>query len=137
MHSFISLPRRAAILLAVLTIALLGGLPGEAVAHPLGQFTINHFIRIETGSDRARIRYVIDLAEIPAFQAAQAADADRNGSLSQAELSAYLDSIAPSYIAELKLTADGAPVKLKLADKRIEQSPGAAGLMTMRMRFDI
>ena len=138
MHSFTPSRRRAAtLLLAVLSIILFGTLFGEAVAHPLGQFTINHFVRVETGSDRARIHYVVDLAEIPSFQEAQTADADQNGSLSQAEIAAYLDRVSRSYVAGLKLTADGAPVELKLSDKRIEQTPGTAGLMTMKMVFDL
>ena len=138
MHLFTpSRGRASTLLLAVLVISLFGGLFGEAVAHPLGQFTINHFVRIDTGDARARIRYVVDLAEIPSFQEAQTADADRNGSLSQTELAAYLDRVAPGYVAGLKLTADGMPVEFKLADKRIEQAPGAAGLMTMRLSFDL
>ncbi|MDQ3009758.1 MAG: sulfite exporter TauE/SafE family protein, partial [Acidobacteriota bacterium] len=138
MHSFTQSRRRAAtLLLAVLAISLSGGPFSKAVAHPLGQFTVNHFVRIETGDSRARIRYVVDLAEIPSFQEAQTADADRNGSLSQTELAAYLDRVAPGYVAGLKLTADGMPVEFKLADKRIEQAPGAAGLMTMRLNFDL
>src|SRR5262245_28344712 len=83
------------------------------VAHPLGNFSINHFARIETGFDHARIRYVVDLAEVPTFQESQTIDADRNGLTSQAELNAYLDRIAPSYLAGLKLTVDGLAVVLK------------------------
>jgi ABC-type nickel/cobalt efflux system permease component RcnA len=137
MHLPISPCRRAAILLAALTIALLGGLTGEAVAHPLGQFTINHFVRVETGSASARIRYVVDFAEVSAYQETRAADVDQNGSLSQAELDVYLEGVARSYVSGLLLTVDGAPVELKLADKTIEQAPGAASLMTMKMTFDL
>ncbi|MEP7342183.1 MAG: sulfite exporter TauE/SafE family protein [Acidobacteriota bacterium] len=137
MHLPISQRRRAAILLMVLIVALIGSLPDQAVAHPLGQFTINHFVRVETGSDRARIRYVVDFAEVAAYQETRAADVDRNGSLSQAELDVYLEGVARNYVSGLVLTVDGAPVELKLADKTIEQAPGAAGLMTMKMIFDL
>ncbi|MEK7829802.1 MAG: sulfite exporter TauE/SafE family protein, partial [Acidobacteriota bacterium] len=109
----------------------------QTVAHPLGNFTFNHFIRVETGADRVKLRYVVDLAEVPAFQEAQKADTDQNGALSETELQVYLDSVAPGYVAGLKLTADGQPVELKLEDKHIAQSPGAAGLMTLRMVFDL
>lgn len=123
--------------LILLLIVLLLGLLISVVAHPLGNFTINHFARIEAGSDRAKIRYVVDLAEVPTFQESQTADADQNGALSQAELNAYLDRVAPSYLAGLKLTADGAPVALNVEEKFIAQNPGAAGLLTMRMVFDL
>ncbi len=128
---------RCAILVLLLAISFAGGWLLKVAAHPLGNFTINHFVRIETGSDRARIRYVVDLAEIPTFQEAQTADTDQSGSLSQAELTAYLDRVTQNYLTGLKLAADGAPVELKLQDKRIEQVPGAAGLMTMRLVFEL
>ena len=66
MHrNFLSSPqRRLAVLL--LTAFLLSAT--VASAHPLGNFTINHFTRIEVGSDRVKLHCVIDMAEIPAFQ---------------------------------------------------------------------
>ncbi len=109
----------------------------QATAHPLGNFTFNHFVRVESGTDRAKIRYVVDLAEVPAFQEAQKADTDQNGALSATELAAYLESVAQGYVGGLKLTAGGKPVALKLEDKQIGQTPGAAGLMTLRMVFDL
>lgn len=134
MYSFLKSHRRTSSLLLVI---LMAGSIITAIAHPLGNFTINHFVRIEAGSDRAKIRYVVDLAEVPTFQESQLADTDQNGVLSDAEMKAYLDRIAPAYLAGLKLTADGAPVALKLEEKFIAQNPGAAGLLTMRMVFDL
>src|SRR5215470_567331 len=115
--------------LAAITISLFVG----ASAHPLGNFTINHFARIESGAAVARIRYVVDLAEIPAFQASQKADLDGDGNLTEAELNAYLDLVTPGYLAGLKLTVDGAPVALRLTGKSAAKSPGAAGLFTLRI----
>ena len=37
-------------------------------AHPLGNFTVNHFARIEIGIDQVKIRYVVDMAEVSTFQ---------------------------------------------------------------------
>jgi nickel/cobalt exporter len=44
---------------------------GAASAHPLGNFTINRFSRVEVAGNRIYVRYVLDLAEIPTFQARQ------------------------------------------------------------------
>jgi ABC-type nickel/cobalt efflux system permease component RcnA len=44
---------------------------GAASAHPLGNFTINRFSRVEVAGQRIYVRYVLDLAEIPTFQARQ------------------------------------------------------------------
>ena len=59
--------RRFAILVGILTVALLA--PLAAKAHPLGNFTINHYSRIAPSGDRVYVLYVLDMAEIPTFQA--------------------------------------------------------------------
>ena len=57
------------VVLVVLAAALLA--PVAAQAHPLGNFTINRFARVEVSGHRLYVRYVLDLAEIPTFQARQ------------------------------------------------------------------
>src|SRR5262245_10224529 len=113
------------------------GLTDAATAHPLGNFTINHFARVESGAAVARIRYVVDLAEIPTFQESQKADLDRDGNLTEAELNGYLNLVTPGYMAGLKLMIDGAPVTLRLTGKSITKQPGAAGLITLRMVYEL
>ena len=58
--------KRLVLLLAV-AAALLA--PAAASAHPLGNFTINRFSRVEVSGHRLYVLYVLDLAEIPTFQA--------------------------------------------------------------------
>ena len=41
---------------------------GRAIAHPLGNFTINHLAVVTTAPGSLRIHYVLDIAEIPSFQ---------------------------------------------------------------------
>ncbi len=50
---------------ALVTFAL----PVAASAHPLGNFTVNRFSRIEVAGPRVYVHYVLHLAEIPTFQA--------------------------------------------------------------------
>jgi hypothetical protein len=58
-------------------LALLFGLlvalaaPATASAHPLGNFTVNRFSGIELSGNRVYVKYVLDMAEIPAFQERQ------------------------------------------------------------------
>jgi nickel/cobalt transporter (NicO) family protein len=51
-------------------------------AHPMGNFSVSHYARIEVNGGGAEIRYVLDLAEIPSFQLLQqwglSADSPRN-----------------------------------------------------------
>ena len=58
-------------LLVVLVAAAALLAPAAASAHPLGNFTINRFARVEVAGHRLYVRYVLDLAEIPTYQARQ------------------------------------------------------------------
>ncbi len=109
---------------------------GTAAAHPLGNFTINHFSRIEVGSDEVRVRFVVDMAEIPAFQELQMIKADGDGAPSQSQLEAYLERVVAVYQNSIRLTIDGDPVQLKLLEKQISLPPGAGGLSTLRVECD-
>jgi ABC-type nickel/cobalt efflux system permease component RcnA len=52
-------------------------------------------------------------------------------------LNAYLDRVTPGYLAGLKLTVDGAPVALRLTGKSVSKRPGAAGLFTLRIVYEL
>ena len=58
-------------LLLVLAAAAALAVPAAAAAHPLGNFTINRFARVEVAGNQVFVRYVLDLAEIPTFEAQQ------------------------------------------------------------------
>ena len=88
------------ILIALLLV--LARAPERAEAHPLGNFTVNQYSRLEVGRDTVRVRYVVDMAEIPAFQERQAMDGDGNGQVSDAESAAYLAQQSPALLAGLR-----------------------------------
>jgi nickel/cobalt exporter len=123
----------ATILLAALTLLVTTFVTS---AHPLGNFTINRYTRLEISADRASLRYVIDMAEIPAFQELRAADTDNDGTTSSAELDAYLQRVAPQYANGLMVSVDGARVLFELKGKAISTPPGAGGLSTLRLECD-
>ncbi len=108
-------------------------LAGNALAHPLGNFTVNHFARIEVGAGRVQVRYVVDMVEIPAFQELQRADANGDGATSGAEIDAHLARIAAQYAGGLLLDVDGERIQLDLLTKRITMPPGAGDLPTLRV----
>ena len=54
--------------LILIALSLFFVLAPAASAHPLGNFTVNRFARLEAAGDRVYVRYVLDLAEIPTFQ---------------------------------------------------------------------
>ena len=70
---------RRLLLVLVTGIAAMGALlaPASASAHPLGNFTVNHFAAIDLAGNAIYVRYALDLAEIPTFQ--EGADVRRPG----------------------------------------------------------
>jgi nickel/cobalt transporter (NicO) family protein len=104
-------------LVLVLLAAAALAAPAVAAAHPLGNFTVNRFSRIEVGAGHVYVRYVVDLAEIPTLQAGRI---DRR---------AYARRIA----AGLKLRLGGRPASLVPVASRLVQPPGQGGLRTTRL----
>jgi nickel/cobalt exporter len=103
--------------LVLLLVAVAALLPPAASAHPLGNFSVNRYSGIQVSGDRIYVHYVLDLAEIPAFQ--ERKRVQRPG-------------FARSVGRGLKLTLDGRPASLRLVDSKSALRPGAGGLKTLR-----
>jgi nickel/cobalt transporter (NicO) family protein len=103
----------------VLVLAALAALaaPAAAAAHPLGNFTVNRFSRVEVSGPRLYVRYVLDLAEIPTFQAGRI------------DSRAYAHRIARN----AQLTVDGRPAALSPVRTGLAHPRGAGGLPTTRL----
>jgi hypothetical protein len=123
--------RRIGALLAAAALAAL--LPTLVAAHPLGNFTINHYAGLRVGTDRILVDLVIDQAEIPTFQERMRIDADGDGTLSAPEIEAERLAACPRLAAEVALTADGASLALGPAAAGLSFPVGASGVETMRL----
>jgi nickel/cobalt transporter (NicO) family protein len=73
--------RRLGALLALCTAALALGPAGSAAAHPLGNFTVNHYDGLRLHADRVELLAVVDHAEIPTLQQPRL-DTDSDGAIS-------------------------------------------------------
>ena len=121
-------------LLACLAFAVFASLiPREAQAHPLGNFTINHYSRLEFADEKARIDYVLDFAEIPTFQQKGRLDPNDDGKLSDAEARAYLDAKLPSLVENLHLRVGKEALPLRVLDSSAAYRPGQGGLPVLRV----
>jgi nickel/cobalt exporter len=104
--------------LVVMLVALAAlVVPVAASAHPLGNFTVNRFSRIEISGPRVYVVYVLDLAEIPTFQAGKI------------DALAYARRIARG----ADLTVNGRPARLVPGATALAHPPGAGGLRTTRL----
>jgi ABC-type nickel/cobalt efflux system permease component RcnA len=116
-------------------VALVLALPSLATAHPLGNFTINRWAALRVEPGRLAVRYVVDMAEIPAFQTLAGVDADADGTLSDGERAAYLAAATRELGTGLAVTVDGAPLRLEPDGAHLELPPGAGGLPTLRVEL--
>jgi len=91
--------------------------PAAATAHPLGNFTSNRFSRVEVAAHRVYVLYVLDLAEIPTYQAGRI------------DARAYARRIA----AGARLRLDGGRATLTPVATALAHPRGAGGLHTTRL----
>jgi nickel/cobalt transporter (NicO) family protein len=121
-------------MLSCLAFAVFASLiPREAQAHPLGNFTINHYSSLQFTEENARITYVLDFAEIPTLQQKARLDTDDDGKLSEEEANAYLEAEMPSLAEGLQLRAGDEILPLVVRDRSAEYRPGQGGLPTLRV----
>lgn len=107
-----------------------------SAAHPLGNFTVNHYVRIAVGAQQVNLRYIVDMAEIPAYQELRAISAHSEASPTSVELTAYGAKEAVKYAEGLHLSIDGAHLPLRLSAYKISTPAGAGGLSTLRLECD-
>jgi len=117
----------------VLSLCLLLTSPIGAFAHPMGNFTINHYSGIHIESSWIEIRYFIDMAEIPTFQELQRRGL--TGRLDDPKLDEYLSSQAQAFRGGLQTTVNGTPAKLRLISQDVIFPIGAGNLPTMKLGF--
>ncbi len=118
-------------LLALLAVSV--ARPSTVNAHPLGNFTVNRYSRLELYSDVIRVHYVLDMAEIPTFREVDAVDTDGDDAVSYAEKERYAVQMAEDIRGDLYLTANGSPSRLDLLSQELSFPPGQGGLDTLRL----
>ena len=104
-----------------------------AAAHPLGNFTINHYAGLHLSPEAIAVDYVLDMAEIPTFQEMTSFDTDGNGHIEPAEAAAYHPAKCTALQPDLRLGVDGRAIPLHLTHSAVEFPAGAGGLATLRL----
>src|ERR1700722_4524659 len=130
MHKDKSHHRRAgmALLLFVLILSSV-----TSFAHPMGNFSVNHYSKVTIKRGSIEILYLIDMAEIPTFQEIRqfgiTPKADDPSALG------YLDRQEQLLKAGLSLESDGEVVRLDTISREVTFADGAGGLPTMKVGF--
>ncbi|MGE0682850.1 MAG: nickel/cobalt transporter [Candidatus Binatia bacterium] len=115
----------------VFVLLVVFGIPTRSVAHPMGNFSINHFSALTVSPDTVRLSYVIDMAEIPTFQEMQeAGDIVRADDLSA---QAYRERKAQELQRGLILQIGRQTIPFSPRSSQLTFPPGAGGLPTLRL----
>ncbi len=102
------------------------------LAHPMGNFSVNHYSKITLRNDGIQVQYFIDMAEIPTYQELQQYNLTPEDT---AGLAQYLKQRGTALENGLLLRIDGQPVRLQLVSKAVIFPPGAGGLPTMKLGY--
>ncbi|MET9558380.1 nickel transporter [Streptomyces sp. NPDC006645] len=120
-----------------------GATAPAAVAHPLGNFTVNHHTGLTVHTDRVDALLVVDRAEIAAAQEMPAVDRDGSGAVNAAEARDYARTACGTAARGLRVkssaeTLNGATtLDFTVTDSGFTYHPGEAGLRTSRLRCDL
>ena len=102
-------------------------------AHPMGNFSVNHYSKVKIGQKSVEIRYLIDMAEIPTFQEMRQFDIPPTPD--NPNVSRYLDRQEQLLSKGLSLESDGRAVRLEAISRQLTFADGAGGLPTMKIGF--
>ena len=105
-----------------------------ASGHPLGNFTVNQHSALVVSPGRVTIELVVDMAEIPTFQARSEIDTDGDTTVSPNEAAAYRQRACAGLAAGVEQHFEGRPAPAPtVATSDLAFPPGEAGLATMRL----
>jgi nickel/cobalt exporter len=102
-------------------------------AHPMGNFSINHYSKITIGQRSIEILYLVDMAEIPTYQ--EIRQFEVTPTPDDPSVYRYLDRQEPLLKAGLSMESDGRPLQFETVERRVTFAEGAGGLLTMKIGF--
>lgn len=115
----------------ILPVTLSGG--SVADAHPLGNFTVNHYDGLRLFPDRIELHAVVDTAEIPTLQDKAATDIDGDGTISPREAARHGQVECAALAGAVRATVNGSPVRWRVAQSAATYPPGQPPLPTTRL----
>ena len=96
----------------------------------MGNFSVNHYARIDVAGRGCTLTYVLDFAEIPTFELLQQWNLDAKNSTA---LEIKARSEADHWLKNLALKDNGHPVPLVLRSVRVHVQDGAGGMPILRI----
>jgi hypothetical protein len=128
---------RDALLAATLACLLGTATPPLAAGHAFGSFSISVSSQITVAEHEVRVRWVVDMAELPAGVVVDLIDTDGDGIATPAERDAYLALWIPSVLENLDLRVDGADLALEAVTHELSFPVGEGGALSLRLVADL
>ena len=100
-------------------------------AHPMGNFSVNHYTRLEVSARGVAVTYALDLAEIPTFELLREWKLDAKGP--REALEARAAEQAREWVKNVEFRAGGVPVHPKFLAAELVLAEGAGGLAVGRI----
>jgi len=104
---------------------------GVLWGHPMGNFSVSHYSRIEVTARGFEVRYVLDLAEIPTFQLLQEWKLD--ASAPEEEIERRATEQARQWARGLRIQVAGRAVTPRFERAAVTLDKGAGGMAIMRV----
>ncbi|MFJ8039032.1 high frequency lysogenization protein HflD [Kitasatospora sp. NPDC096147] len=114
-------------------LLLLGLAAPVAQAHPLGNFSVNHYLGFTAHPERLDLLALTDTAEIPTLQEQSRVDANGDGTADETERAAWADAQCARTSAALRVSAGPAVLSWVTDSARFGYQEGAAGLRSSRV----
>ena len=111
--------------------------PPAAAGHAFGSFSISVFSQLTIADSQVRVRWVVDMAELPAGAIVELIDTDGNGVATPAERAAYLDFWIPSVLENLELRVDEVDLLLEPVSHELSFPLGEGGEPGLRLVVDL
>ena len=102
-----------------------------AAAHPMGNFSVSHYAKLEATTRGIEIEYALDLAEIPTFEILRSWNLERGSP--QGELDARARQQAREWLNGLTISVNGRPVKARFESASLAIADGAGNLPILRI----
>src|SRR4051794_28536776 len=116
-------------------IAILIG--SVAVAHPMGENSVNQYLLLRVQSDGVHVGYRIDFAENATATELRTLDANSDGTVSDEEHAAYLKDRTEEWASRMTTMVDGKEVAPKVSAVELKLTDGGAGRKTMLVMIDM
>ena len=100
-------------------------------SHPMGNFSVNHYARLEVTAKGVDLVYALDLAELPTFDLLRSWQLDRNSDRQQLERRSQTQ--AREWLDQLQIRLDGQRISPRLEKADLVIADGAGNLPVLRI----